>query len=342
MPFKERSFPPDWHTMDDTENWSVEALHGLRKLCRMLDIELHVEDDIPKDSEQLLNELMKHFGLPYRDLMSCWVHHVKNHNHYDEYLSEAKKNNYILLKAERWETITEPSCLTTLFRLWSPAESMGKIGVRIGLKGCSCMCRFLQGQRMNDYCEHIIYVLRFILNCPKELPFRDAFTRPEYDSIFAHSYPAQALRNAKSPNEDWRKVLDRIPHEAEVIIYATKEDELLVCVNCFQPINGGNCAQPCLGCGNLIHQDCYKKNTPTLDFLRLRHPKPDAKKCAVCQEKQRWEKWTESQGPPLTGDYEPSEEEEMKDESLKPKLMRIKYLKNGKCYKFEAKEESST
>ncbi|KAK3491805.1 hypothetical protein B0T13DRAFT_404158 [Neurospora crassa] len=280
MPFKERSFPPDWHTMDDTEDWSVEALCGLRKLCRMLDIELHVEEDIPKDSVELLNDLMKVFGLPYRDVMSCW--------------------------------------------------------------GCSCMCRFLQGQRMNDYCEHIIYVLRFILNCPKELPFRDAFTRPEYDSIFAHSYPAQALRNAKSPNEGWCKVLDRIPHEAEVIIYAPKEDELLVCVNCFWPINGGNCAQPCPGCGNLIHQDCYKKDTLTLDLLRLRHPKPDAKKCAVCQEKQRWEKWTESQGPPLTGDYEPSEEEEMKDESLKPKLMRIKYLKNGKCYKFEAKEESST
>ncbi|KAK3485987.1 uncharacterized protein B0T23DRAFT_448751 [Neurospora hispaniola] len=280
MPFKERSFPPDWHTMDDTEHWSVEALYGLRAVCRMLDIELHVEEDIPKDSVELLNDLMKHFGLPYRDVNSCW--------------------------------------------------------------GCSCMCRFFYGQRMYDYCEHIIYVLRFILNCPKELPFRDAFTRLEYDSIFAHSYPAQALRNAKSPNEDWRKVLDRIPGEAEVIIYAPKEDELLVCVNCFRSINGGNCAQPCLGCGNLVHQDCLKKDTPTLDFLRLRHPKPDAKECAVCQEKESWEKWTESQGPPLSGAYEPSEEEEMKDESLKPKLMRIKYLKNGKCYKFEAKEESST
>lgn len=155
MPFKERSFPPDWHTMDDTEDWSVEALCGLRAVCRMLDIELHVEEDIPKDSVELLNDLMKYLGLPYRDVNSCWVHHIKNHNHYDEYLSEAKKHNYTLQGAERLGKIADPTCLT-LFWLGPPPERKGKIGVRIGLKGCSCMCRFFYV----SLCHNLSFLIR--------------------------------------------------------------------------------------------------------------------------------------------------------------------------------------
>lgn len=183
-------------------------------------------------------------------------------------------------------------------------------------------------------------VLRFILNCPEELPFRDAFTRQEYDNIFAHSYPAQALKNAKSPNEDWREVLDRISHEAEVIIYTLKEDELLVCLNCFRPISRGNCARPCLGCGNLVHEDCRKKDMPTIkaDFIDLQHPKPDSKECAVCRDKKKWEEWTQSDGPPLSGDYD-SGEEEMDQEPLESKLESIKFMKDGKYYKYHGEQK---
>lgn len=144
MPFKERSFPPGWHPMDDIEVWSVEEQRGLRQLCSELNIGLHVVEDIPKDSVELVNELMKHLDLPYRDVSSCRVHHMKNQNHYDEYLSEARKYNYTLLDAERYGTTSNPSCVTTLFKLGVPEEGTGKWGVRIGLKGCSCLCRFRQ------------------------------------------------------------------------------------------------------------------------------------------------------------------------------------------------------
>ncbi|CCC14408.1 unnamed protein product [Sordaria macrospora k-hell] len=191
--------------------------------------------------------------------------------------------------------------------------------------------RYNLGERMHGYCKHILYVLRFILNCPPELPFRDAFNLQEYHDVFAHSYPAQALKNAKSPNEDWRKVLDRIPHDGvEAIYYFLQEDELLVCLNCFRSICYGHSARPCHGCGNLVHTSGCQKDMPTIksNIVLLHHPRPKSRNCAVCRDKLEWEAWTRSRAPPLSGDYQ-SCEEQMKEEPLESKLGRIKYRRMG-------------
>ncbi|KAK1778518.1 hypothetical protein QBC45DRAFT_376634 [Copromyces sp. CBS 386.78] len=351
MPFKERSFPPGWRPLDDIEHWPSRTLEGLRMVCDELDIYDDDEKCFYKDEVEFMNDLMKHYGLPYRDAGSCALYDSQNANLYNDYLSDAQRFRYTLVKAERYIGIPDmdedPLNLTTVFYLKLPETKPERL-VRIGPKGCSCCCKFFSGERMRGYCRHILYVLRFILNCPKGLPFRDAFTLQEYDNIFAHSYPAQALKNAKSPNEDWRKVLDRIPRDAEVITYTFEEDELLVCLNCFRQLYPGNCARPCLGCGNLVHRDCGgKKDTRQVftrfedDFIYLQHPDPKSTNCAICRDKEHWEEWTQSRGPPLPGDYE-SCEEEMDPEPLEWKLEMIEYKKLGELYTFDGSQSSSS
>lgn len=183
-------------------------------------------------------------------------------------------------------------------------------------------------------------VLRFILNCPEELPFLDAFTLHEYHDVFAHSYPAQALKNAKSPDEDWRKVLERIPHDAEPIIYNLEEDELIVCLNCFRPIYRLNLAQPCVGCGNLVHSGCFaprqleNEDVPrSIHLWNLDTSSLQPKTCAVCRDKSGWERWTESPGPPLSGDYPPSEEQ-MDGGLLESRLKRIEFQRDEVWYDY--------
>ncbi|KAK3948349.1 hypothetical protein QBC32DRAFT_365122 [Pseudoneurospora amorphoporcata] len=344
MPFKERSFPLGWRPLDDIERWPRRTMDGLRMVCEELNI--HVDDKrrLYKDEVEFMNDLMKHYGLPYRDASLCALCNSQNEDLYDDYLSDAQKFRYNLVKARRYIGIPDrdedPLNLTTVFYLKLPGSKPERL-VRIGPKGCSCCCKFFSGERMHGYCRHILYVLRFILNCPKGLPFRDAFTLQEYDNIFAHSYPAQALKNAKYPNEDWRKVLDRITRDAEVITYTFKKDELLVCLNCFRPLYPGNCASPCLGCGNLVHSDCGgKKDLPRIkaDFIYLEHPEPKSTNCAICRDREQWEVWTQSRGPPLPGDYK-SCEEEMEQEPLESKLERIRYKKVGEQYTYHGSQE---
>lgn len=174
--------------------------------------------------------------------------------------------------------------------------------------------------------------------CPSihpQLPLSNSDTPRErrfhptgYDNVFAHSHPAQALRNAKSPNEDWRRVLDRVPHEASDIIYDRKISEYLVCLRCFRPILSGVYTCPCSGCGNLVHfRSCDPQHNSTIEPIKgiaLQRSKADEARCAVCANKETWEEWTKSRGPPLSGDYEP-EEEELEEEPLDTTLKRVLY-----------------
>ena len=175
-------------------------------------------------------------------------------------------------------------------------------------------------------------VLRFILNCPRQLPLRNTFTQQEFDNIFAHSYPAQAIRNSKSKSENWCELLARIPGEARDIYYLPKKDELLVCLLCFRPIGRGYCARPCHGCGNLVHVDCGPEkrfDTKNPHLVRLQRTQPDPELCGVCENyRGTWKKWLQSPCLPLPGDFQ-SDESEVDKETMESKLDRVMYIIDG-------------
>lgn len=145
MPFKERSFPPGWRPLDDIEHWPFETEDGLRIACEELGIRVDDDEGFSMDGVGCLNSLMEHYGLPNRDAGSCAVHDMQDEKVYNEFLSEAEKSRYNLVRAGRYpkrrDRDHDPLNLTTIFHLKHRQAKQENL-VRVGPKGCNCLCKY--------------------------------------------------------------------------------------------------------------------------------------------------------------------------------------------------------
>lgn len=121
MPFRRRFFPPGWQPLDLIyySDYPKETLEGLRKICEMLGLKTEDQSGIRKSPQGLMNTLMKHYGLPYRDTEASMTYENINLNAYWDLLREAEKSSFTLLKVSASRNVIDPSCMTRLFRIGS-------------------------------------------------------------------------------------------------------------------------------------------------------------------------------------------------------------------------------
>ncbi|KAK3398794.1 hypothetical protein B0T20DRAFT_353219 [Sordaria brevicollis] len=281
MPFRWNRLPSGWLPDDvrTLRGMSAEDVNTVRRTCDSLGLPTREIWGAAKEPRALLNQLLKHRGLPYRDSTSSNSYDDRNADAYVGLLLEVGGISMTLLRRKTHASVAATD------------------------------------------------VLEYVLNCPSgDLPIHDAFTRQEYDDLFVHSYPAQALRISRLPDADWRRVLDRVPQQASEIVYDMKfeQDNHLVCLRCFRTIKEGVYC-PCSGCGQLIHFSSCDLPPDTDNgpmTTRLERSRADGARCAVCENREIWEEWTEARGPSLLGDAEPRDPEE---EPLEEKLKKVYY-----------------
>lgn len=112
-------------------------------------------------------------------------------------------------------------------------------------------------------CEHIVYVLEYILRCPEPLVFQNAFLSVELEYIFAANPYFYYFPN-KTP--------ERVPQDDVVPSPA--------CVICFQKISYTPIL-PCAKCGDSAHRECFDI------FNDIRKPSQRLR-CVLCEDEKEW------------------------------------------------------
>ncbi|KAK1778512.1 hypothetical protein QBC45DRAFT_486516 [Copromyces sp. CBS 386.78] len=135
-------------------------------------------------------------------------------------------------------------------------------------KDLTCTCKFktiaVDGKRS---CEHVLYVLRYILRCPHPLLYQYAFLSVELEYIFAAN-PFFSYFPNKAPA--------RVPQE--------RVDPYPACVLCFRSIPLGvnhTALLPCRKCGHFAHRGCFEI------FHDIRKPR-EPQICVLCEDEKEW------------------------------------------------------
>ncbi|KAK3398771.1 hypothetical protein B0T20DRAFT_353899 [Sordaria brevicollis] len=155
---------------------------------------------------------------PGEERLLPWL--VRSDKHYKTALRRARYRRYQVLSVED-NSDHQKTSIEKLFTLWEPVSDTEVYVIISRILRCSCSRWKHQKGRETPTCDHIIYVLLYVLNCPEPLRWQQAFLTKELKAIFEYSTAFDYRHNLAFPPNNTQCVrCFRDLAEQDYVVYA--------------------------------------------------------------------------------------------------------------------------